>query len=550
MLRRYTLGDAVLQQPDTMIDGFSRATHLLRAGLCADALTQFGAVYADANASGHIELMAACLCEMGWAGYKLGKSELALEFAMAARRLREKQDRPVELARALSVEAIIFLDMGFSDEAFELSERALAMAETAGDPAVLAFALNAKGNVLAICRETEIGMVLVSRAIALSVEQANIAAEAYYLSNLGFCHAKLAEEAALLGNPAQAHVERETAIALSATAIARAEACGDNWTLRVALGNTAELQGIEARFDIAMACLDRMAEIPGDPGASLRIHYLYTLASVLQRSGDLYPALAAITDAQTLADVSGQIDHQVNVLAKAAEIYEDLGDTALALAAFKRFHGLYVAQSGESARRRVRIEEIRSETLLLRSQAATLTDLALSDPLTGIANRRSFDLILNRLAGTPISLAIVDLDHFKLVNDQFSHIVGDAVLQRVAKLMVAQIGPHGHAARLGGEEFVLVFPDAPEATAAAFCEGIRFAIAGAEWEDLAPGLAVTASFGLASGDGTTPSGDLMQEADTRLYLAKSNGRDRVVSSDALIVLPAPSTPEERRRWRA
>lgn len=539
----------MLDQPDAMIEGFTRGTHLLRAGYCAEAMTEFGAVYADAEAAGSTEIMAACLCEMGWCGYKLGQPETALQFAMAAHRLRERQGDIVELARALAVEAIIFLDLGFSDEAFDLAERAVDLATERDDLAVLAFALNAKGIILVICREIEMGMLLIERAMALAASDGNSAAEAYYQLNLGFCHAKLAEDADQQENWAAARQERDAAIELSEAAVLKAEASGDSWTLRAALGNAAELHAFQGRCDVALRHLERSKDLPGDAGSSLRIQYLYTLADVLQRSGDLYRALAAITDALALADASAQIDHQVNALAKAAAIHEALGQPAAALAMFKRFHALYVTQGGETARRRVRIEEIRSETAQLRVQAAAMAGLALSDPLTGIANRRSFDQILNRLAGTPVSLAIIDLDHFKSVNDRFSHITGDAVLQRVARTLVDQIGPHGHAARLGGEEFALVFPDAPETTAAAFCEGIRFAISATDWSDLAPGLAVTASIGLASGDGSMPSGELMQAADNRLYIAKTNGRDRVVLSDALVIVPV-GTAGERRRWRA
>ncbi|MCS6758879.1 MAG: GGDEF domain-containing protein [Candidatus Devosia euplotis] len=172
--------------------------------------------------------------------------------------------------------------------------------------------------------------------------------------------------------------------------------------------------------------------------------------------------------------------------------------------------------------------------------AAALADHALSDPLTGIANRRSFDPILNRLAGTAISVAIIDLDYFKSVNDRFSHIVGDAVLQRVARTLVDQLGAHGHAAFLGSEEFGLILPDMPEASAIAICEGVRVAIAATDWTDLGIGLRITASIGLVSGKGDVPSGVLMQSADNLLYTAKANGRDCVASSDselAAMVVP-------------
>ncbi|WP_442881860.1 diguanylate cyclase [Devosia sp.] len=318
--------------------------------------------------------------------------------------------------------------------------------------------------------------------------------------------------------------------------------------MRVALCNTAEMLGLQGRHDLACAYLERSAGLPGDPGPSLRIHYLYTFGDILLRSGDPHQARTVVAEALTLADACQQVDHQVNCAHKLAEILEALGDATSALAMFRRFHTLYVTQSGEAARRRARVEEIRSETEQWRSRAATLAGQALSDPLTGIANRRSFDQILNRLAGTPVALAILDLDHFKAVNDLFSHIVGDAVLQRVARAIVGQIGPHGHAARLGGEEFGLIFPDASEATAAAFCEGIRVAISCTDWSDVAPGLLVTASIGLAAGDGTIPSGELMQAADNRLYIAKTNGRDRIVITDGPVLLADDAA--DRQRWLA
>ena len=524
--------------------------HLLRAGLCDEAMVEFRAVYAEAEAADDDELMAASLCEMAWCCYKLGRSEQGLECAMGAKWFRQRQDSKVELARTMAVEAILFLDLGFSDEAFDLADEAVRLAEAGDEAAVLGFTLNAKGIVLAVCRELDLGMDLLERAVAVAASQANIAAEAYYLLNLGFCHAKIAEEAGKFGEDERAIGEREAAIELTERAIELADASGDYWTLRVALGNAAEMLGLQGRHDIALQYLDRSASLSGEPGTSLRIHYLYTLGDVLFRAGHLYRARMVMADALALADESHQIDHQVNTASKLAEILEALGDSAAALTLHKRFHALYVRQSGETARRRARIEEIRTQTEQLRSRAATLADQALSDPLTGIANRRSFDQILNRLAGTPLAIAIVDLDNFKSVNDRFSHIVGDAVLQRVAHTLVAQIGPHGHAARLGGEEFALIFPDAPEATASAFCEGVRATIGAIDWSDLAPDLAVTVSIGLASGDGDTPSGELMQAADNRLYVAKANGRDQVVSTDSMVLVPIATTEGERRRWRA
>ena len=534
-----------MDESTSLTDGFARGTRLLRAGQCDAALVEFRAVYLAAVSSDRTDLMAATLCEMAWACFRLGQPEPGLECAMGARFLREKLAEPGELSRAMAVESILLLDLGEADAAYDLAITALTTAEQGGDAAVRAFALNALGIATVICHEAELGSSLLEQAVYLASDLGNPAAEAYYRLNLGFAFFKLAEDIADQ-DPDTATRHRETGIGHTAAAASLAAEAGDGWTLRAALVNGAEVLALLGRIDAALARLARSAELRDDPGASLRIHYLYTLGVVLQRSGDLGAARQACSDALRLADETNQIDHQVNAARHLAEIHEALGDEAAALAMQKRYHALYVRQSGESARRRARVEEIRSETARLRQRAAILASQALSDPLTGIANRRSFDSMLNRLAGTPIALAVLDLDHFKTVNDRYSHITGDVVLQRIARIIVDQLGPHGHCARLGGEEFALIFPNASELTAAALCEGIRAAVAGADWSDLAPDLGVTVSIGLAIGTGDQPSADLLQLADTRLYAAKAAGRDRVSTNHGALLVVAG----DESRWRA
>ena len=509
-------------------DEFIRGTRLLRAGRGEQALAAFRTVYAQAEAAGDSDFMAAALCEMAWSCYRIGDAEQGLECAMGAKWLWERLGNRLEMARAMAVESILFLDLGFSDEAYDLATMAVEIAQASDDAPMQAFALNAKGIVLTVCRESELGANLVEQAVAIATQQKNGGAAGYYLLNLGFCHAKMAEEAGSLGQPDRAMGEREAAIEFTNESIEQARHSGDAWTLRAALGNKAELLALQGSFDLALDVLAQCVELNDAPGTGLRIHYLYTLGDVLFRAGRLDEALVSATEAVELADTTRLIDHQTNAVAKLAEILEARGDTSAALVQFKRFHNLYVRQSGETAQRRARVASIRSETDLWRDRAAVLADQALSDPLTCIANRRSFDQILNRLAGTAFSTAIVDLDNFKTINDRYSHIVGDAVLQRVARTLVDQLGPHGHAARLGGEEFALVFPNVPEQSAVAFCEGIRIAISSIDWSDLGAGLGVTVSIGLATGQGEEPSGLLMQIADNRLYAAKANGRDCVI----------------------
>lgn len=525
-------------------DTFMLGTRLLRSGRCIEAIEAFRTVYSRALADDDIGLMAACLNEMAWSSYRLGDVEQGLEFAMGAKWHWGKVGNLAEQARALAIEAILFVEIGFSDEAYAAADQALSQALDTEFESVHAFALNAKGIVLAICHEAQLGLELIERAMVIAARQNNHAAQAYYLLNIGYCHGKLAEEATALLEPERAAQERRIATELSALAVDLAETVGDDWTLRTALSNSAELLAHQGRHALALDLMERLAELPELPGLGLRIHYLYTLGDVLLRAGRYDDARVAAAEALALAEGRGMVDHQIYSAAKLVEILEAQGDVRAAFAMHKRYHTLYVRQAGETARRRARVEEIRSETDRLRGEASMLAEQVMCDPLTGIANRRSFDQILNRLAGSPIAIGMLDIDLFKSVNDRFSHLVGDAVLQRIARILVDQIGPLGHAARLGGEEFALIFPDVAEATAAALCEGVRVAIANADWSEIAEGLSVTVSIGLAIGKGDVPSGMLLQMADRRLYMAKTTGRDRIISRDTPILVQDHAEPRK------
>ncbi len=151
--------------------------------------------------------------------------------------------------------------------------------------------------------------------------------------------------------------------------------------------------------------------------------------------------------------------------------------------------------------------------------------LALTDPLTGVANRRAMYRHLEGTQGTGRTFAVVllDLDHFKAINDRHGHAVGDRVLQRAAQVLRRALEPGDHVARWGGEEFLVLLPGADEARAAQVAARLWRALRHASGEDLPP---FTASLGVAvAGPGDALSG-VLQRADAHLYRAKAQGRDR------------------------
>lgn len=155
------------------------------------------------------------------------------------------------------------------------------------------------------------------------------------------------------------------------------------------------------------------------------------------------------------------------------------------------------------------------------------------DALTGLYNRRYFDDVFARAFAqsqrldTPLSIAISDIDNFKLVNDKFSHQMGDLVLRTVAKLMKETVRDIDTVARYGGEEFVVLLPAADAESARAVCERIRKAVESYPWQTLNPDLKVTLSIGVSDDVGVANCDRMMALADDKLYKAKHGGKNQV-----------------------
>jgi diguanylate cyclase (GGDEF)-like protein/hemerythrin-like metal-binding protein len=159
--------------------------------------------------------------------------------------------------------------------------------------------------------------------------------------------------------------------------------------------------------------------------------------------------------------------------------------------------------------------------------------LSEEDPLTGIYNRRAFMQLLNssleeaQRHQQPLSLLLLDLDHFKQVNDTYGHDTGDKLLQCFTNHIKKIIRNHDIFARIGGEEFVLLLPYTSPQDAWKIAEDIVQQIAALDLEDLAPGLKMTVSIGHAKYEENMGMRTFLQKADTHLYEAKRKGRNRV-----------------------
>jgi diguanylate cyclase (GGDEF)-like protein len=261
------------------------------------------------------------------------------------------------------------------------------------------------------------------------------------------------------------------------------------------------------------------------PNPAVRDSIDLAAGALLLAEGRIYAAestLSALWDRLGTRGRSPFVEEVASLLGRAAAAR---GDGTAALRWFREMHERYGrAQYGAWLARataaRLRIEQ---EALLRRTRE--LESDALSDPLTGVPNRRAFDVNLAQLVaaahatGTPLTLAIVDVDRFKRVNDTFGHPAGDEVLRRVARIIRSHSRAADRCARYGGDELTLCLPVAA-AEAAVVLDRISRMIADQPWSAVAAGLSVTVSVGLAElapGDTAT---SLFWAADRCLLAAK------------------------------
>ncbi|SBV36237.1 putative periplasmic ligand-binding sensor protein [uncultured Stenotrophomonas sp.] len=208
-----------------------------------------------------------------------------------------------------------------------------------------------------------------------------------------------------------------------------------------------------------------------------------------------------------------------------------LGLAALALLLLYGFYRWRV-HALQAAKHRLSVQ-VDERTHDLRVQAEAFERQAREDTLTGLMNRRAFDEALAHefdnavREGAPLTLVMADLDHFKRINDQYSHTAGDAALRAAADTIRAHAGDGALTARWGGEEFALLFPGLAREDALSRCERLRQAVAAIDTSAFAPGFSMSVSMGVAERVGLTHHEKLINRADVLLYEAKRNGRNRV-----------------------
>lgn len=258
--------------------------------------------------------------------------------------------------------------------------------------------------------------------------------------------------------------------------------------------------------------------------------------AVVQKTGlkmeqELADVLAAISEA------TGDAEHfQESLQENLRDLTNDQGMEGITKVMRTLVDEAQKMQSSNSELQK-RLETSSKEIVSLRENLEEVQREALTDGLTGIANRKRFDMAMDQViehaeaTGEPLCLAMTDIDFFKAFNDNYGHQTGDQVLKLVGKILESSVREGELAARYGGEEFALVMPGAELDDARTVCERVRELVSSKQIRNRNTGESmgnITLSLGVAlykPGDTTT---DMIQRADAGLYFAKENGRNQTV----------------------
>jgi diguanylate cyclase (GGDEF)-like protein len=481
---------------------------------------------------------------VAFAHHLLGHDSAALAAADRATHLAEQLHDLVWQSRALACRGLVHHELGHVEDAVDLLTRAVDLRREAGDVAGTAELLNHLGTVYT-------GMPqLAPQAAQVLTEARRLWLAAGDTDHAAVAQVNLARTFVVTGrriaeeNPRGALAAARRALTFAQKAVEEADAAGLSRSAieaRLAVVGAHVLAGdLAAAGDVLDAARDMCERFPN---ARLRLALHRETARwllLVERPAD---AIAEAREGLTACETLERPGERIELLRVVVAAHEALGQVDAALAALHELHDLTVRLSDSVAERRSALlssrleleraqriaEAERRRSAALEAHNARLAYEATHDALTGLANRRVLDAeLLRRTAERArFAVALLDVDHFKRVNDRWSHRVGDQVLQRLAEQVRSALRADDVAARYGGEEFAIVLSDVDAPTAVAVCERVRASVAALTWDELMPGERVTVSLGVVTSDvDGTPEG-LLARADAALYAAKDAGRDRV-----------------------
>lgn len=544
MSKKMNEADMCLQKAQ---DGFAKIDALNAAVLelwAHDALRALSAAEEAcelAKVENYLSGQAYSLRNMGICHWRLANYDKALEAlkeALAIFKELEDYEGSITVLHNLS---IVHRQLGDYPQALEHAFSSLKYSQEIHSLASEATALATIGAVYFLLQDFPNALRYYQESLELYQRLQDGMSEGQVFSNIGCIYGKIGEN--------------KKALECFAKSLDIARHLNDRIGEAIALQNTGEVYGQMGDYKRALEMLSQSLAIKEN------LHDKASIAETLIIIGKLYAAQQQHEQATTSLYRALKLAENANCRTQLFAAHQALalvhkykGDFKIALEHYENFHVIERALLNEENHRRLRslqvqyelekkqreAEEYRRKTLelteinaMLRKQTEQLLLQAITDGLTGVYNRRYFDESLQRefertrRYGCIMTLAIADVDFFKQINDAYSHQVGDEVLKIIAHILRQNSRSADMVARYGGEEFALIFPETSLQNAVIACEKIRASVESYYWEGISERLQVTMSFGLADSVAKKTVQHLLSVADTKLYEAKTAGRNRI-----------------------
>ncbi len=292
-------------------------------------------------------------------------------------------------------------------------------------------------------------------------------------------------------------------------------------------GSLAALLVKEGRYEEAEPHFLKAFRLVSEQQANFNIPYWRRdYSSVLEMDGEITAALSQMR--QAFSELDRTTEKKIE-----KELYQAMG--RFELERIEHEKEVYRLRNEELAAALREVEQLRDS---LQKRNHELSELVIRDPLTAVFNRRWFfsqldvEIDRGRRHDRPVSIALIDLDHFKAVNDTLGHAVGDQVLVTASNILMRSTRKTDNIARYGGEEFAIIMPDSDATQALVVCEKLRTLFETCDWTSCGDLKNLTFSAGIAciretSAQDNSTGKEMIELADTRLYEAKALGRNRI-----------------------
>ncbi|HEU4883104.1 MAG TPA: diguanylate cyclase [Longimicrobium sp.] len=491
---------------------------------------------------------------MGNVHWRRGEYPEAMRMHLRALELQRAQGDRAGEGHSLNALGNVSYHLGDYGQALDYYQASLKLREEIGDRVGVAYCLNNVGNIHGQMGESQRALEYMLQALSIK-EGADPRAAGISMLNVGSAYADLGDD--------------ERALEYMQRAAVRLRETGGRDGEATCLRDIGRIHERRGEVDRALSCYVASLEITRQLGARVvEAETLVPLGSLRVRMGEVDQGLKDLHAALRIAAELGARPQVYAAHEALQAVYESRGELGLALEHFRAFHAAFrdvfnaetnariksvlVRAEVQQAQREAEILRQKNDELTaaydrlrqadeekagllhqLREQAVELERQTREDSLTGVSNRRHLDALLavewERALrfGRALTVAMLDLDHFKGVNDRFSHAVGDEVLRTVARILRDNTRGVDVVARYGGEEFCLILVETRLEEGARLCDRLRGLVERHDWSALRPGLAVTITAGVAGLHESEAPDALLAAADVRLYAAKHQGRNRV-----------------------